>query len=82
MLEKFVSFLRVPEHTHSMFPGITKCSDSSLIIHCQSGSGFESADAVMYQFRSIDGGKTWQFEGKIPGYCFLRGTERGGINRK
>ena len=75
MLEKFVSFLRVPEHTHSMFPGITKCSDSSLIIHCQSGSGFESADAVMYQFRSIDGGKTWQFEGQIPGYAKLDFSE-------
>ena len=54
MQELFVSFLQVSDRTHSMFPGITKCADGSLIIHCQSGSEFEASDTVIFQYFNIN----------------------------
>ena len=63
MEEIFMSTLQVPGLSHAMFPGITECRDGALLIHAQGACGFEAADARMFQFRSTDGGRTWQFEG-------------------
>ena len=63
MKKTFTATLQVPGCSHAMFPGITECQDGSLLIHCQGASGFESPDARMFQFRSTDDGRSWQFEG-------------------
>lgn len=65
MKKIFSTFLQVPTCPAAAFPGMVKCSDGSLVIHCSGSSAFESSDARMFQFRSTDGGSGWEFEGPL-----------------
>ncbi|MCQ2396856.1 MAG: glycoside hydrolase [Lentisphaeria bacterium] len=47
---------------HTFFPGVCRLSNGNLLMLLVTGSGFESSDQRLEQFRSVDNGRTWQRE--------------------
>jgi len=53
---------------HAKFPGAAKLHSGEILVLCEIGEAFESADSKTYVVRSSDNGNTWNFQGGLYSY--------------